>query len=112
MTSARYAAALALAALLSACSSPEDRAARDAERLNQVKNPNIDSVRAEGKRLIFRFKEVKTGGLSDDEVRRMMSAVLCQIDGAKDLIRDGGAIRIELPRNFDYFTIDIERCDA
>ncbi|WP_447755179.1 hypothetical protein [Sphingopyxis fribergensis] len=114
MTSAGPAAGLILVAtLLAACgSSPEDRVARAAEFMNQTKSPMIASVRAEGNRLVFRYKEVKTGGLSDSEMTRMMTAGLCQIDGVEDLIRDGGVVRLELPRNFDYFAIDIDRCDA
>lgn len=113
MTWVRSAAASILAATsLAACDSPEDRVARTAELMNQAKAPAIDSVRAEGNRLIFRYKEVKTGGLSDDEVKRMLTAGLCQMEEVRDLTRDGGAIRLELPRNFDYFEIDIDRCDA
>lgn len=99
-------------ATLAGCSSPEDRVARAAERMNKAKNPSIESVRAEGSRLIVRYKDAKTSGLSDDELTRMMSAGLCEIDVVADLVHDGGAIRIELPRNFDYLAIDIDRCDA
>ena len=112
MTSARSAAALALVSLLSACSGPEDRVARTAKYMDQAKGPTIDSVRAEGNRLIIRHKNIKTGGLNDSEMTRFMSAGLCRIEEIRELIRDGGTIRIELPRNFDYFAIDIDRCDA
>ena len=108
----RSIAALALMTLLSACSSPEDRVARAAERMNQDKDPSIDSVRAEGNRLIVRHKNIKTAGLSDSELTRMMSAGLCSIDEVRGLVADGGAIRIELPRNFDYLAIDIDHCNA
>ena len=104
-------AAIAIA-VLAGCSSPEDRVARAAERMNKVKSPDIESVRAEGSRLIVRYKDAKTSGLSDDELTRMMSAGLCEIDVVADLVHDGGAIRIELPRNFDYLAIDIDRCNA
>jgi len=109
----RLIAASALAiSLLAGCSSPEDRVRRAAERMNRIKDPKIASVRAEGNRLIVRHKDINTDGLSDSEVTRMMSAALCSIDEVSDLVGDGGVTRIELPRNFDYLTIDVDRCDA
>ena len=42
----------------------------------------------------------------------MMTAGLCKAPGIADLVRDGAVVSIELPRNFDYLTIDIDRCSA
>ena len=78
--------------------------------MNQSKVVTVESVRAEGNRLIVRHKDIKTGGLSDSELTQMMSAGLCSIAEVKDLVDDGGAIRIEVPRNFDYLAIDIDQC--
>lgn len=112
MTAARSAAILAFATLLSACSSPEDRVALAAKYMNEAKSPMIDSARAEGSRLIVRYKEIPTGRLSDNELKLMMTAGICRIEKAKNFVDDGGAIRIELPRRFDYFAIDIDRCNV
>lgn len=112
MTRVRSAIAFLLFASLAACSSPEDQVARTAEMMDKVKIGTVDSVRAEGNRLIIRHKDVKTGGLTDSELTRMMTAGLCKAPGIADLVRDGAVVSIELPRNFDYLTIDIDRCSA
>lgn len=113
MILARSVMALSVAAgSLTACSSPEDRVARTAENMDEVKVGTVESVRAEGNRLIIRHKAIRTGGLSDSELARMMTAGLCKTPVIADLVRDGAVVRIELPRNFDYLAIDIDRCDA
>lgn len=112
MTRVRLTIAFLLATPLAACSSPEDQVARTAEIMDNAKVGTVESVRAEGNRLIIRHKDVKTGGLTDSELTRMMTAGLCKTPMIADLIRDGAAVSIELPRNFDYLTIDIDRCSA
>lgn len=101
------------AILLAGCSSsPEEKVQRAAERMNALKNPALDSARAEGRLLIVRYKPLGLQQFSDSELTKLTTAGLCAIDGVKGLLDDGGSIRLELPRRGDYLGIEIERCDG
>jgi hypothetical protein len=103
----------AACAALSGCSNrPEDVVVQAAERMNALKDPRLDSARADGKWLIVRYKPIPTGGLSDSELARMTAAGLCTISSIKSFMETGGSIRLELPQNGNYLGIEIERCDG
>lgn len=100
-------------AALAACSSrPEDVVVVAAERMNAIKDPRLDSARAEGKWLVVRYKPIPTGGLSDSELAKMSAAGLCTMSSLKSFLSSGGSIRLELPRGGEYLGIEIERCDG
>jgi hypothetical protein len=100
-----------LAASLAACSaSPEDQVARAAERITALNDPSIASARAEGNRLIVRYKQLDRDGLSDDEIARMVPAGLCSLPEFRAIVADGAAITLEIPRAFDFFSIDVDDC--
>lgn len=102
-----------VAILLASCSnSPEDRVAKAAARMNALKNPALDVARAEGNTLVVRYKPLGLQDFSDAELTKLSTAGLCTIDGVKDMLASGAAIRLELPRRGDYLGIDIDRCDG
>lgn len=107
-------AAVALgAALLAGCSNkPEDVAARAAAGMNAMHDKQLDYAKAEGATLVARYKPIRLGQFSDDEVTKLSTAGLCTVSQVRNMLNSGGKIRIELPRGGDFLRIQIDHCDG
>jgi hypothetical protein len=106
-------AVAAPALLLAACNNtPEGRAERAAAQMNALNNKVLDRAYAEGNTLVVRYKAINTRQFSDSELMKLTTAGLCTLDKVKDLLADGAAIRMEIPRGGTYLKIGVTGCEG
>ena len=95
---------------LAACSQTmEERVADAAERINAQRLPNVESARAEGRKLIIRFA-MPSSRLTNDEIVRLTTAGACNLNAVRELVREGGSIRVESGGDFGGASADVDRC--
>lgn len=105
--------ALLVALTLAACdNSPESRVQRAADRMNGLNNKALDHATAEGNTLVVRYKPLNVRQFSDNELMKLSTAGLCTLDGVKELLDAGGAIRMEIPRGGTYLKIGVAGCEG
>jgi hypothetical protein len=98
---------------LAACTQTiEQQMARAAERINASKPHNVESARAEGRKLIVHLAGSPSATLTNDEMARIAAAGLCSMEEVRATVKQGGSIRIEVGSDFGSAAADVDRCPA